>query len=500
MVATSFATAAQPPAPRQPARQGADRNAPPAADRKPAERADFAAIEPHVRELGDTVALLPWSYRNGKDAALQSAREVCNQLLLETGFNVFLIKTATGAMPPAMPSSGKHTVSPLAHLMDDTRQIAGRTIHGDPNAPYEMPTVEEMAAIGEKVQSRYVLAGRAEWSTRNVWVGIGNRAKSMCTVDLLILDRETRQLVLDARNIEGDSTENKNMFNAVTSVLSLNPLPLVLPGSVTPQEQRAVTVATAKALEPWLKKQRIRAALAQADLSAEEASPPAEKFSTLVSPVTDLQATLHVEDANERQLASIDPDMARLLALRTVSLAYKEPNRLRLSADAPQHGELRLVLDDDTRRLSTGGRGKGAEQDLANAPTRHLSLLDFCGVLTPGLFETMRARYVRQEQTGDVQAVVYDLTYWRGDDISYQRLWIDPATHMALKREMYDRSNKLKAVTLYRKPAKASSDIWLPSEVEIRNAQGSRICRYTLADARVDQPVDAGQFTPPAPH
>ena len=56
----------------------------------------------HLRELGDTVALLPWSYRNGKEAAIQSARESCNHLLLETGFNVFLIKSPSGAMPPAM--------------------------------------------------------------------------------------------------------------------------------------------------------------------------------------------------------------------------------------------------------------------------------------------------------------------------------------------------------------------------------------------------------------
>src|SRR5689334_8564822 len=52
------------------------------------------------RELGDTVALLPWSYKNGKDPAVQSAREVCNQVLLETGFNVYLTKIPSGAIPP----------------------------------------------------------------------------------------------------------------------------------------------------------------------------------------------------------------------------------------------------------------------------------------------------------------------------------------------------------------------------------------------------------------
>ncbi len=55
-----------------------------------------------LRELGETVAIVPWNYKNSRDAAVQSAHEVCSQLLLGTGFNVFLIKSATGAMPPPM--------------------------------------------------------------------------------------------------------------------------------------------------------------------------------------------------------------------------------------------------------------------------------------------------------------------------------------------------------------------------------------------------------------
>src|SRR5579871_3517349 len=54
-------------------------------------------------ELQDTVAILPWGYKNGKSVAMDSARAVCNQLLLDTGFNVFLVKSPTGAMPPLMP-------------------------------------------------------------------------------------------------------------------------------------------------------------------------------------------------------------------------------------------------------------------------------------------------------------------------------------------------------------------------------------------------------------
>jgi hypothetical protein len=462
-----------------PVRQAAEK-------RSPISNAD--ASPAHVRELGGTVALLPWTYRNGKEAALQSAREVCNQLLLETGFNVFLVKSQTGAMPPAMPNDGinQKQVSPFDHLLDDTRSLVGRTITGPANSAFVLPTVEQMTAIGEALKTRYVLAGRAQWSTRSVWVGVANRAKSMCTVDVLILDMNGKRLVLDAHGVQGDSTENKNVYNTVSNVLTLNPLPLILPGSVTPQEQRAVTVATARAIEPWLRTQRIQAALAQADLSGEAALEPQVKFSRLVSPLTHIQATLHVSEEDEKQVAALDSDEARLFALHKVNLDYTEPNKLRLQAMTPKNGQATLAADEDTRRYMVGEHGKPSTQDLSNAPTRRLSLLDFCGVLTPGIFDTVRARYVRREKLADVQAVVYDLSYWRTEKVAYQRLWIDPDRHIVVKREVYDRKSKLKAVTLYHQPTKAESNTWLPGRVELQNAMRKRIALFTIVDAKVD--------------
>ena len=446
-----------------------------------------------LAELSDTVALLPWTYRNGKEAAVQSARGVCNELLLETGFNVFLVKSFTGRMPPAMPNNGvKKDGSPFANLLDDGRALIGQTITGEPGTSYVLPTTAEMEAIGEKLRTRYVLAGRAHWSTRNVWVGISNRAKSMCTVDLLILDMESRRLVLEARNVQGDSTETKNMLNTVTSVVSLNPLPLILPGSVTPQEQRAVSVATAKAMEPWLRKQRKAAALQQADLSANASADSRTKFSSLVTPVSRLQATLHVTVDDAKQLSALDSDMARVFAQRMVNLDYTEPTRLRLQAMSPKSGPVALLFDEDTRRMSVGEGSKGSSQDVSNAPTRRLSLLDFCGLLEPNMFDYTRARFVRPDKVDTVPTVVYDLSYWRADTTSFQRVWIDPARNIVLRREIYDKNSKLKAVFLYQQMAQAAPNTWLPGRLEIQSPSRSRIALVTITDARLvpDTPSD----------
>ncbi len=447
-----------------------------------------------LRELGDTVALLPWCYRSGKEAALQFARAECNQLLLETGFNVFLTKSPTGAMPPPMPGTGvRKTSAQFEQLLRDGRALIGQTVTNQSDAPYTLPTVDQMIAIGDRLQTRYVLAGRAQWSTRNVWIGISNRVKSMCTVDVLVLDMSTRQLVLDARNVVADSTEQKNIYNTVTSVLSLNPLPLVLPGSVTPQEQTAVAVATARALEPWLKAQRILAALTQADESSELSEKPApeEKFTTLVRPIGALHATLKFSDVDEKQVASLNADFARILTWHELALSYTKPNRLTLTATTPAQVKVTLLASEEMQRYSAGDNDKVAVQDLSVAPDRRLTLLDLCGVLTPEMFNFMRARFVRRETVDHVDAVVYDLTFWRGAGGAYQRAWIDPGRRILVKRSTYDRSGKLKATSTYRKPAEVAPGVWLPTRVEVTNPAAKTILALEVADVRIDQEENA---------
>jgi outer membrane lipoprotein-sorting protein len=450
------------------------------------------------RELGDTVALLPWSYKNGKDPAVQSAREVCNQLLLETGFNVFLTKIPSGAIPPAMPgsSASQKPESPFTHLLDQGRALLGQETSNRSDAPYVLPTLDQMTAIGAKVGARYILAGRAQWSHRNVWVGIANRVKAICTVDIRILDMSTGKLVLEAKNVAGDSTENKSPFNTITSVISLNPLPLVIPGSVTPQQQRAVTVAIARAMEPWIKTERIKAALTQADESGEAAAGgPTPKFSTLVSRLNDLQANMQVTVHDPKQVQALDSDLAKVAALREVTLEYKEPNRLRLSAVSPQDGQMALIVNEAQRIFTEPYHKIVHKQDVSTAPDRRLSVLNFCGLLTPGLFDTLRARYVRQEKVNGANTVVYDLSYWGIDTGPYQRAWIDPGTHVILKRAVYDRAGKLRMIGLYEQPKQIAPHIWIPTRGEMRNADQKVFASFTLSAARVDQGISDDRFT-----
>ncbi len=455
-----------------------------------------------ARELGETVALLPWSYKNGKDAALQSAREECNQLLLETGFNVFLVKTTTGAMPPAMPNNdARKSPSPFSQILNDGLTTLGKSSTLPWNGPFTLPTVDQMASIGEKLHTRYVLAGRAQWNSRNVWIGLSNRVKSICTVDVLILDTTTNTLALDARNVMGDSTEQKNMYNTVSNAITLNPLPLVLPGSVTPQEQNAVVVAAARAMKPWIYAQRVQSAMAQADRSIELASDGAadHRFTELVQPLTVVHASLHVSGEDQKLLSAIDPDLARIMAFHDVGFDYLKPSRLLLTATTPKQEQVTLQIDGETERLSAGPNYKASVQNFAEAPSRRLSLLDFCGILTRDIFAYMRARYVRNDRRDGADLVVYDLTYWGIDDKSYQRVWIDLGKRIAVKREIYDHNGNLKTVFAYSRPRQVAPNVWAPERVDIKNGALKPVVSIAVTQVTVELEPEESAGVPLAP-
>jgi outer membrane lipoprotein-sorting protein len=458
---------------------------------------------PTLREMGDTVAVLPWNYKNSRDAAVQSAHEVCSQLLLGTGFNVFLIKSAPGTMPPARSgvSGSKKQDSGFNQILDAGRNFVTQDAPKKSKTVYTLPTLDDMIAAGEKLQSRYVLAGRAQWRSRNVWIGVSNRIKSICSVDLRILDMSTRRFVLDVHGIEGDSTENKNLYNSFTNIMALNPLPLVMPGSIGPYEQRAVTVAIARAMHPWLQSERIRAALSQADDSANvvEGPGPTGRFATLLTSLTDLQVILHVTTPDGKAPDLGDKELNRLYALHDVSLEYKEADHFRLSATSPKEGKQTLVINEDQRSFTVGDGKKVTHQDLSANPAKRSFLFEVCGLLTPGIFDTVRARFVQQETLEGVPTLVYDLTYWGLEDGPYQRVWIDPDRRLLLKRERFDAESVLRTIVLYRQPTEVGSNVWMPTTVDIQDGSRKAIATIKIARAQVNAGVSDNLFKMPTP-
>jgi len=125
-----------------------------------------------------------------------------------------------------------------------------------------LPTARELLILGEKLGVDWVITGRALWHTRSVWIGLGPKTKSDCTVDMVIVDVKNKELSLDARQVKMGSAPRENPLKAGTVFLLgaliskgryLSALPtLVSGGPKTPREQSAVQLAIAEAIRPWL--------------------------------------------------------------------------------------------------------------------------------------------------------------------------------------------------------------------------------------------------------
>ena len=178
-----------------------------------------------------------------------------------------------------------------------------------------------------------------------------------------------------------------------------------------------------------------------------------------------------------------------MFALHDVTLQYKEPHRLRLTAVSPKDGNETLLFEEDQRRFMVGEGRTVSHQDLSGSPARRSFLFEFCGVLTSEMFDTIRARFVKQETMDGVPTLVYDLTYWGQDDGPYHRIWIDPARRLILKQERFDADSKLKSIFLYKQPSEIVPGLWLPGTTVIQDSHGKTVATIKVSKGRANQGI-----------
>ena len=121
----------------------------------------------------------------------------------------------------------------------------------------------DLLKLGQELGADWVITGHAAWHTRSIWIGLGPKTKSDCTVDMVIVDVKKKELSLDARQVTMDSTAKEDPLKAAATLLFglvrvegqlllTLPLTVVSGGPKTPREQRAVQLAIAKAIQPWI--------------------------------------------------------------------------------------------------------------------------------------------------------------------------------------------------------------------------------------------------------
>ncbi len=212
--------------------------------------------------------------------------------------------------------------------------------------------------------------------------------------------------------------------------------------------------------------------------------------------IDDLQASVHVEKCDLKELEKIGSDFQRTYQfqdlLKRVTLQYKQPDKLRISGSGLIKAS--ITMNGPLRSFRSPLQSRKVE-DLTDSPGKRQSLLEYGGLLAPATLDYMQAKFVRHDTLEGQSTPVFDLTYKGASGGSHYRVWFDPHTKVTVKREWYGSEGKLKATFYYQDAKEAVSGVWLPSQVEVKNAEGVSAAITTIDNVKINQGLPDALFT-----
>ena len=204
----------------------------------------------------------------------------------------------------------------------------------------------------------------------------------------------------------------------------------------------------------------------------------------------DLRATVKQQTANQRELEKINKDFANSYRIKQMTARYKEPSKMRLESKV---GVVSVVyIINGNRKHVSAGPIKSTD-DISDAPGKRQSLMDF-GILTPGFMKLVNAKFLRYDHEGGVRYPVFELTWANSDDTSKHIVWMDGKTRTVVKRQWYNQVGKLMAIFYYKNPVEAAPGIWIPTRVEVYNAEGKLGGVTTYVDLYVNEGLPDSLF------
>src|SRR5262249_18165658 len=138
---------------------------------------------------GTTMAIVPWVFENGTKGAISTSKEYLNTVLSKSGIEVI----------------------PEGRVVAAWTKDIGTDLDSEKRS---LPMPKQMLALGEKLGVNWVMAGRSRWHTRSIWVTLGPKTKSDCTVDMMIVDVNKGEVVLDQKAVRMDSTAKEDALKA----------------------------------------------------------------------------------------------------------------------------------------------------------------------------------------------------------------------------------------------------------------------------------------------
>ncbi len=195
-------------------------------------------ISDSVASQGPTVrkvAVLPWTMKDGGDTAQKTVREAIGKVFEKANYE---------EIPEIRAKS----------IWEEDLHFPAIQLEAEGSDEMKpLPTPEQLLKLGQTMNADLVCAGRARWHTRSIWISLGPKTKSDCTVDLILVDVANKEVVLDAKGVKADDTKSEELWQTAGALFVSMGFTAFSGGPKTPHEQRAGAQAVVKAFEPWLK-------------------------------------------------------------------------------------------------------------------------------------------------------------------------------------------------------------------------------------------------------
>jgi outer membrane lipoprotein-sorting protein len=205
----------------------------------------------------------------------------------------------------------------------------------------------------------------------------------------------------------------------------------------------------------------------------------------------DLQMDVKAEGVRLGELRKINKDFANAYRFKWMKVYYKEPLKLRLESEVLSrrityilNGGIKLVI----------APGQRVRDDVSNSPGKRQTPLDF-GFITPAVARQLDATFQREEKEGNTTLYVFKLEWNYGDDDATHIVWFDPEKRYTARRVWYSRTGKYRARFEYKEPVEAAPGIWIPTRVEVYNADQRFGGRTVNSNIKVNQGLDDSLFS-----
>ncbi|MFQ3610651.1 MAG: hypothetical protein SNJ72_04055 [Fimbriimonadales bacterium] len=215
-------------------------------------------------------------------------------------------------------------------------------------------------------------------------------------------------------------------------------------------------------------------------------------FRTMVQDrLRDLQMEARAEGVRLGELRKINKDFANAYRFKWMRVFYKEPLKLRLESEVLSR-RITYVLNGGTKLVTAPG--ERIREDVSNSPGKRQTSLDF-GFITPSLARQLDVKFLREERVDGVVLPVFQLEWNYGDDDARHIVWMEPEKRYIVRRVWYSRTGKYRARFEHKEPVQSAPGIWIPTRIEVYNADQRFGGRTVNSNIRVNQGLDDSLFS-----